>query len=142
MLVVGDHGSNGGTHEAGDKQLATADRATHALWKRCKEIDLANAKTVSYLYGALIQPILNYGCEVWATDRLGNINTSQGLVGKCETIHTKFLKRALGVRNSTSNNLVLNELNRSPTWTHWLKQCVGFWNKIVIRKDDDIVKLP
>jgi hypothetical protein len=140
VLFVGDHGRNGGTHEAGDKQLATADRATHALWKRCKEIDLANAKTVSYLYGALIQPILNYGCEVWATDRLGNINTSQGLVGKCETIHTKFLKRALGVRNSTSNNLVLNELNRSPTWTHWLKQCVGFWNKIVIRKDDDFVK--
>ena len=95
---------------------------------------------MSYLYGTLIQPILNYGCEVWATDRLGNINTSQGLVGKCETIHTKFLKRALGVRNSTSNNLVLNELNRSPTWTHWLKQCVGFWNKIVIRKDDDFVK--
>ncbi len=95
---------------------------------------------MSYLYGALIQPILNYGCEVWATDRLGNINTSQGLVVKCETIHTKFLKRALGVRNSTSNNLVLNEINRSPTWTHWLKQCVGFWNKIVIRKDDDFVK--
>ncbi len=108
VLFVGDHGRNGGTHAAGDKQLATADRATHALWKRCKEIDLANAKTVSYLYGALIQPILNYGCEVWATDRLGNINTSQGIVGKCETIHTKFLRRALGVRKSTSNNLVLN----------------------------------
>jgi hypothetical protein len=64
VLFVGDHGRNGGTHEAGDKQLATADRATHALWKRCKEIDLANAKTASYLYGALIQPILNYGCEL------------------------------------------------------------------------------
>jgi hypothetical protein len=99
VLFVRDHGRNGGTHEAGDKQLATANRATHALWKRCKEIYLANVKTVSYLYrcDALIQPILNYGCEVWATDRLGNINTSHGLVGKCETIHTKFLKRALGV---------------------------------------------
>lgn len=140
ILFVGDHGRKGGTHKAGDRQLATANSATHALWKRCIEIDLANPKTVSYLYGTLIQPILNYGCEVWATDQLGNIDTSHGLVSKYETIHTKFLKRALGVRDSTSNNLVLNELNRSPTWTQWLKQCVGFWNKIVVRKDDDFVK--
>lgn len=140
VVFVGNHGRNGGTHEAGEKQLATANRATHALWKRCSEIGLTNANTLSYLYGTLIQPILNYGCEVWATDRLSNINTSYGLVGKCETIHTKFLKRALGVRVSTSNNLVLNELNRSPSWTQWLKQCVGFWNKIVIRKNDDFVK--
>ena len=54
--------------------------------------------------------------------------TSHGLVGKCETIHTKFLKMALGVRDNTSNNLVLNALSRSPTWTQWLKQCADFWN--------------
>ena len=34
----------------------------------------------------------------------------------------------------------MHELNRSPTWTQWLKQCIGFWNKIVDRKDNDFVK--
>jgi hypothetical protein len=50
------------------------------------------------------------------------------------------MKRALGVRDNTSTDLVLNELNRSPTWAQWLRQCVSFWNKIVVRKDDDFVK--
>ena len=62
-------------------------------------MDLANANILSYLYGTLIQPILHYGCELWAPDRLGNINTSHGLEGKCETIQNKFMKRALGVRD-------------------------------------------
>ena len=62
-------------------------------------MDLANANILSYLYGTLIQPILHYGCELWAPDRLVNINTSHGVEGKCETIQNKFMKRALGVRD-------------------------------------------
>ena len=50
------------------------------------------------------------------------------------------MTRALGVRDNTSTDLVLNESNGPPTWAQWLRQCVGFWNKIVIRKDDDFVK--
>ena len=78
-------------------------------------MDLANANILSYLDDTLIQPILNYGCKLWAPDRLGNINTSCGLEGKCETIQNKFMKRALGARENTSTELVLNELDRSPT---------------------------
>ncbi len=102
-------------------------------------MDLANANTLSYFYGTLIQPILNCGCEMWAPDRLGNINTSRGLEGNCGTMQNKFMKRALGVRDNTSTDLVLNELYRSPTWAQWLRQFVGFWNTIVVRKDDDFV---
>ncbi len=86
-----------------------------------------------------VPPILNHGCEVWAPDSLGNIHTSHGLEGNCEAIQNKFVNRVLGVRANTSTDLVLNELNRSPTWAQWLRQCVGFWNKIVDRKDDDFV---
>ena len=91
ILLKGKHGRNGGTHNAGERQRVAANRATHALWKRCNEMDLANANILSYLYSTLIQPILNYGCEVWAPDRLGNINTSYGLEGKCESIQNKFI---------------------------------------------------
>ena len=49
---------NGGTHDAGEIQRVAANRATHALWKRCNEMDLANANILSYLYGTHIQIIL------------------------------------------------------------------------------------
>jgi hypothetical protein len=48
--------------------------------------------------------------------------------------HTDITKEV-----SSSTDLVLNELNRSPTWAQWLRQCVGFGNKIVDRKDDGFV---
>jgi hypothetical protein len=121
-------------------QHAAANRASIALWRRCFEMGISNAHTLGHLYGSLIQPILNYGCEIWSPDILSNINISNGITGFSETIQTKFLKRALGVKECTTNKLVLHELNRSPTWTQWLKQCIGFWNKIVDRKDNDFVK--
>jgi len=140
ILFVDVHGRNGGIHEACDRQLDSATRVTHAVWKRCAELNMHNPNTLSYLYGTLVQPVLNYGCEIWAPNRLGTVNRQSGLVGKCETIHTKFLKRALGVKQSTSNCMILEDFHRDPTWTQWLRQCVNFWNKIVSRKNDDLVK--
>ena len=54
----------------------------HALWKRCNEMNLTNANIISYLDGTLNQHLLNYGCDVWAPDRHGNMNTSRGFEGK------------------------------------------------------------
>ena len=50
ILFKGKHGRKGGTHEAGERQCVAAIRASHALWKRCYEMDLANANILSYLY--------------------------------------------------------------------------------------------
>jgi hypothetical protein len=61
----------------------------------------------------------------------GNIDTSHGLEGNCGTIQNKFIKRALGVRDNTSGDLVLHEPNRSPTWSQWLRQIVGFYNSLL-----------
>ena len=63
ILLKGKHGRNGGTHDAGERQRVAANRATHALWKRCNEMDLANANILSYLYGTLIQPSLITGMK-------------------------------------------------------------------------------
>jgi hypothetical protein len=128
IILKGKHGSKGGTHDAGERQRVSANRATHALWKRCYEMDPANANILSCLYDTLIQPILNCGCEVWAPKRLGTINTARGLEGNCETIQNKFMKRDLGVRDNTSTDLIMDDLNRSPAWAQWLRQCISFWN--------------
>ena len=69
IIFKGKHGRKGGSHEDGERQRVAGKRATRALWKRCNEIDLSNAIILRYLYGTLLQPILQYGCEVWAPDQ-------------------------------------------------------------------------
>ncbi len=54
IIFKGKHGRKGGTHDAGEKRVA-ANRATHALLKRCYEMDLANANILSCLYRPSIE---------------------------------------------------------------------------------------
>ena len=43
IFLKGKHERNGGTHDVSERQRVSFNRATHALWKRCNEMDLANA---------------------------------------------------------------------------------------------------
>ena len=47
ILRKGKYGRNGGTHNTSERQRVAANRATHALWKRCNKMDLANARILS-----------------------------------------------------------------------------------------------
>lgn len=56
------------------------------------------------LFDKLILPILNYGSEVWGFH-----------VGKSiDRIHLQFCKRLLGVKRSTQNDFIYDELGRMP----------------------------
>jgi hypothetical protein len=51
------------------------------------------------------------------------------------------MRHALGVRKSTPVAAMLEELGgRQPIACVWLKQCLGFYNRIMLRKDDDVVR--
>ena len=54
------------------------------------------------LFDKLIEPILNYGCEVWG------LNNSIQI----ERIHLRYCKQVLGVRTQTQNNFIYGELGR------------------------------
>ena len=56
------------------------------------------------LFDKLTEPILSYGCEVWATHDADIL----------EKIHIRFCKHVLGVRLQTQNNFVYGELGRYP----------------------------
>ena len=51
------------------------------------------------LFDKLIEPILNYSCEIWG------VNDAV----KLENIHIHFRKSILGVRSQTNNNFVYVE---------------------------------
>ena len=57
------------------------------------------------IYDSQIQPILDYGSEVWYQGK--NIN-------ELEVVHTGFLKKTLGVKPQTSTFAVYEECERFP----------------------------
>ena len=59
----------------------------------------------------MVLPILSYGVEVWG------VKASLGEAA--EVLHRSFLKSLLGIRKSTSNEVVLAELGRYPLQIHF-----------------------
>ena len=85
--------------------VAAAKKAVHAMRRRCIFLHLSDPATICKLFDILVLPILSYSCEVWAGDpKIGD---------KAEVLHRQFLKQLLGVRKTTTNQLVLAELGVS-----------------------------
>ena len=65
---------------------------------------------------------LSNSCEVWA------VNPKVG--AKAELVHRQFLKQLLGVRKSTTNQIVLAELGRFPLQIHFWQQILRHHNQV------------
>ena len=63
-----------------------------------------NLETKCTIFDTYVSSILNYGCEIWGFHKAPDI----------EKLHLSFLKRTLGVKKSTCNNLIYCELGRYP----------------------------
>ena len=87
-------------------------------------------KTVPFAY----QPILGYGCEVWAPYLLRKLN-DLNLLSMCdkfpgETLHVKVCKIMLGVHRKSTNNAVRGELGCYPLLIFMLGLSVKYWWKL------------
>ena len=76
------------------------------------------------LFDKFIDPILNYGCEVWGFHNSPDI----------EKIQLRFYKRILGVKNSTQNDFIYGVLGRIPMIIHRHYRIIKYWVKIVLGK--------
>ena len=86
------------------------------------------------LFRTLIQPILGYGCEVWAPFLLLKLN-DLNLLSMCdkfpgETLHVKVCKIMLGVHRKSTNNAVRGELGCYPLLIFMLGLSVKYWWKL------------
>jgi hypothetical protein len=111
----------------------------HAMLRRCFDLKMHNVGMQGRLFDALVVPVLNYGCEVWGPDYLSKLSTMQG-GDEAELMHMAFIRQMLGVRKSTSKAAMMHETGRRPLCAAWLKQCLNFYNKIIARDPDDIVR--
>jgi hypothetical protein len=120
-------------------RVAKAKSAMHAMLKRCYELKLHNVGTQCKLFDALVRSVLNYGCEVWAPDHLSKADAIGG-GGEAEQLHFGFLRRSFGVRASTPRHVMLRESARQHMNVGWLKQALGFFNRIMQRPAGDVVR--
>jgi hypothetical protein len=135
------HESDGMT-KAGERCLSKGRAALFALIRRCHEIDLHNVHLKLHLFDSLVKPILLYGCEVWLPSLLSkrkHISDNPFFI-ELESMHKKFLKQCLGLRLSTSDSILMTELNRHPLYFSAIQQLFTFRNKIMARPDSDLVK--
>ena len=78
-------------------------------------------------------PILSYGVEVWG------VKSSLGEAA--EVLHRSFLKSLLGIRKSTSNEVVLVELSCYPLQIHFWQQILKYHQRTFGLDDTRLVSL-
>ena len=74
------------------------------------------------LFDAQVQPIAQYGAELWGLDKAAM---------HIEKVHLFALKKFLGVHMRTPNDLVYGETGRYPIYLNSCIRCTNYWLKIV-----------
>ena len=118
---------------ASDQLLQSAKKATHALYRRCIELHIANPSLQCKLFDALVVPVLSYACEIWAVDSPNGSNCPQ------EQLHTSFIKRLLGLSSCAPDVNARGELGRYPVKIAWMKLLIKFWNRLCTLPQDRLL---
>ena len=82
------------------------------------------------LFDTLVGLILNFGSEIWGIHAASDI----------ELIHTKFLRRVLGVKKSTNLTALYGELGRIPLAEVRKITMIKYWMKILRQNNSSLVK--
>jgi hypothetical protein len=109
-----------------------ACRAKNALLCVMQKLYILNNNSFDVfmkLFDSQIQPIVQYGSELWGLDKS---------VVHCESIHLFALKKFLGVNMRTPNDLVYGETNRYPIYVNSAVKCVRFWLRLLEMEDNRI----
>lgn len=82
------------------------------------------------LFDSLVGSILNFGAEIWGSH--------EG--SECELIHTKFLRRILGVKKNTNLTALYGETGRIPLVVFRKVLMIKYWIKILGQSNSSLVK--
>ena len=121
--------------DAGLVRAATGHRAMLAMARRCRELCIQDPVMRLQLFDALVRPVMLYGVEVWGPHALGQMDA------QFEREHRSFLRRLLGVRDSTPSVVVLAELGRYPLTVLATVQVCKYWNRLMAMEDGRLVRL-
>lgn len=103
--------------------------ALHNLFRIFNTVELPVAQKCK-LFDTLVGTILNFGSEVWGMNEASDI----------ELIHTKFLRRILGVKKSTNLIALYGELGRFPLHIIRKVHIIKYWIKLLKEPDTSLIK--
>jgi CRISPR/Cas system-associated protein endoribonuclease Cas2 len=83
------------------------------------------------LFDARVQPIVQYGAEIWGLD---------DAAVHCDSVHLLALKMFLSVKSRTPNDLVLKELKRYSITVNSVVRCICYWFKLLEMDNNRIPK--
>ena len=121
--------------DAGLVRAATGQRSALAMSRRCRELGIQDPVMRMRLFDVLVRPVMMYGIEVWGPHSLGQLDAH------FEREHRSFLRRLLGVRDSTPSAVVLAELGRYPLMVLATVQVCKYWNRLLAMGNDRLVHL-
>ena len=104
-----------------------------------------NVRIRCNLFRSMVATVLAYGCEVWGAYTLAHVGTQANAwgVGRAlpgESVHKAFLRDTLQVPQSATVVMMMSEVGAKPLLHAWAKQLLGWWNRMVSRRDGDMVK--
>ena len=104
------------------KDLASkAKRAVLSIRQKLSMIDCESFKVFVKLFDSQVQPIVQYGSELWGLENAAD---------HCEKVHLFALKKFLRVSVQTPNDLVYGETNRFPIYINSVVRCIKYWLKL------------
>ena len=114
------------------RQKCLAKHASFALYNVFTVINNTELtiKQQCALFDSLVASILNFGSEIWGFHDASDV----------ELIHTKFLRRILGVKNSTNLASLYGEVGRYPLLLTRKINIIKYWIKILKQHDTSLMK--
>ena len=109
-----------------------ARRAMFKILKDTRHIGMIPPEVAFQLFDALVLPILEYGSEVWFTNKE---------ISKIEKVQMKYLKFILGVQSNTSNLATYGETGRYPLLLRQKVKAVKYWYRILQMQDNSLIKV-
>ena len=109
------------------------EKATRAIFsaKQLAYNKMGNQTPFSVLFKIFdtqIQPIIDYGCEVWYQGKP---------ITELENLYKNFIKRTLGLKRQTSNLAVYGETGRYPLEIRQIELFLKYWLRIISLDNSD-----
>jgi hypothetical protein len=108
-----------------------AKKALLCIIQRLRMYNCSSFDVYMKLFDAQVQPIMQYGSEIWGLDKAAQ---------HCEKVHLFALKKFLSVDLRTPNDFVYNELGRHPTIINSVINCIRYWLKLLVMDDNRLPK--
>ena len=114
------------------------------MWRRCRELGIEDANSLSLLFDSLVSSVLGYGAPIWAPLLFSCVSDPQhpppgstALV--LERLQRRFQRAVLGFPQRTDTTLVALESHRPPLGVQWFQVTVKFVNRLLERPADSLL---